>query len=262
MQISLIISTYNWKEALHLSIESALKQTLLPQEIVVADDGSRPDTAALIQRLAASSPIPILHSWQEDAGFRAAKSRNQAIAKAQGNYLVCIDGDMLLDRHFVADHHAYAQEGFFVQGPRALLSPALTTQTLHTGTLQIPYGARGMGNKKNCVRSALLTRLFSHTSKRLSGIRLCNFACWKADVLQVNGFNEAFIGWGREDSEFAARLLHAGIRRKNVRFHALGYHLHHAENSREMLASNDRILQQTLDAQRTWCDQGLDQYLT
>lgn len=261
MQVSLIITTYNWKEALQLSLQSVLNQTLLPLEIVVADDGSGPDTAALVGEVGASSPIPIVHSWQEDEGFRSARSRNKAIAKARGEYIILIDGDIVLEPHFIADHRAFANPGFFVQGSRALLGQQLTDKALESGQMHLSLLASGVDNKKNCLRSALLARFFSFKSNKLSGIKTCNFAFWKQDALRVNGFNEDFIGWGREDSEFAARLLNSGIKRQNLRFHALGYHLHHQVNARDRLTVNDSILKATIVEQRSWCERGLDQHL-
>lgn len=261
MRISLIVSTYNWAAALRLSLQSALDQTFPPQEIVVADDGSGAETAALVKDFATKSTVPIIHSWQEDKGFRAAKSRNRALARATGDYILFIDGDIVIDRHFVQDHQANAQRGCCVQGPRALLGSHLTEETLATGQLKIPRFARGLGNKKNCIRSRGLARLFSHTSTRLQGVRLCNFAVWKKDAIAVNGFNEQFSGWGREDSEFVARLLHSGITRKNLKFLALGYHLHHPLNTRERLMINDAILQKTIENRSIWCAEGVDQYM-
>jgi glycosyltransferase involved in cell wall biosynthesis len=261
MQISLIITTYNWKEALQLSLHSVLAQTLLPLEIVVADDGSQPDTAEQVQRFSETSPIPVIHSWQEDRGFRAARSRNKAIAMAKGEYLVLIDGDIVLGSHFIEDHQTSAQPGYFVQGTRVLLGPELTAKALKRGHLELPFLARGVENKKNCLRSALLARLFSFTSTGLGGVKTCNFAFWKQDALGVNGFNEDFVGWGREDSEFAARLMNSGIKRRNLKFHGQGYHLYHPQNARNRLAANDALLQKTIEEQLVWCEKGLNQHL-
>ncbi len=261
MKISLIVTTYNWKEALHLSLRSVLTQTLLPTDIIVADDGSREDTAEMVRQIAQISPVPVIHSWQEDKGFRPAKSRNKAIAKAKGEYVVLIDGDIVLDSHFIADHEAFARRGSFVQGSRALVGRALSDKALADCELRVPFGGRGIGNKKNCLRSEVLARLFSFTTQTLHGAKTCNFAFWREDALQVNGFNEAFVGWGREDSEFAARLLNVGLQRRNLKFCALGYHLHHAMHVRDRLTVNDGILKQTLDEHRTWCEKGIDQYL-
>jgi glycosyltransferase involved in cell wall biosynthesis len=261
MLVSLIITTYNWKEALRLSLESVLTQTALPHEIIVADDGSGADTAAVIAAVSRQASVPVIHSWQEDKGFRLAMSRNKAIARTTGDYVILIDGDILLEPHFIADHLSAARPGFFVQGTRVLLGRELSVRVLAEGRLRVPRWGSGLENRKNCLRSMLLSRLFSWTSRRLPGIKTCNFAFWKADAVKVNGFNEEFEGWGREDSEFTARLFNSGVRRKNIRFHALGYHLFHPMNTRERLGVNDAILRRTIEEKRSWCDKGLDQYL-
>ena len=46
MLVSLMISTYNWKEALSLCLYSAFAQTVKPCEILIADDGSCDDTSS------------------------------------------------------------------------------------------------------------------------------------------------------------------------------------------------------------------------
>ncbi|MBM9537968.1 glycosyltransferase family 2 protein [Desulfobulbus alkaliphilus] len=261
LRISLIITTYNWPAALELSLRSALKQTHLPCEIVVADDGSPPDTVELVRQVRSSTNVPILHSWQEDRGFRLARSRNKAIVRASGDYIILIDGDILLEPRFIADHVAFARHGYFVQGTRVLLGKELSSRTLCSGRLRIPLLLTGVENKKNCLRSVWLARLFSFRSRDLSGVKTCNFAFWKKDALSINGFNEEFVGWGREDSEFTARLLNYGIRRQNLRFHALGYHLYHPMKTRDRLPLNDAILKKTIDQKLRWCQTGLDQHL-
>ena len=52
MKVSLIITTYNWPEALRLSLMSAARQTQLPDEVIVADDGSGEETRQLIADMA------------------------------------------------------------------------------------------------------------------------------------------------------------------------------------------------------------------
>lgn len=261
MRTTLIITTYNWKEALELSILSAFKQTKLPDEIIIADDGSDAATAETIKRLAHNAPTQLLHSWQQNKGFRLARSRNKAIAKATGEYLILIDGDIVLEQHFVADHLAAAKSGFFTQGSRVLLKNSLTQKALRQKKLDIHCYTLGLENRKNCLRSDLLSHLCSFSSKKLTGIKTCNFAFWKKDAVNVNGFNEEFQGWGREDSEFTVRLINNSIRRQNLRFHAIAYHLFHPIHSRKSLAVNDAILAKTFDQRLTWCDKGLTQHL-
>ncbi len=262
MRISLIITTYNWKEALELSLKSALEQLELPHEIIVADDGSRTDTGDLVHKIAEQAPIPILHSWQEDRGFRLARSRNKALARASGDYMLLIDGDIVLHPAFVQDHRHVARAGSFVQGGRVLLDVAASERMIASKCVRMGFWSRGLENRKNTLRSWPLAWLCSRCGlSRLSGVRTCNFAFWHEDAVHINGFNEEFEGWGREDSEFTARLMHHGVGRRNIKFAALAYHLHHPENDRQRLSHNDRILQKTIERKSTWCERGLDQYL-
>lgn len=262
MKVSLIITTYNWREAIHLSLLSVFLQTRLPAEIIVADDGSRDGTGELIEKLSRHAPVPIIHSWQEDRGFRTSMSRNKAIARASGDYILLLDGDMILERHFIHDHLLAAAPGSFIQGSRVILNERKSQQILADGDITLSVFSRGIENRKNCLRSQLLSRLFSTVHGALEGIRTCNFSFWRADALAVNGFNEEFQGWGREDSEFACRLSNYGIVRKNLRFRASAYHLHHPICNRDALPRNTALLAETVREARRWCANGIDKYLT
>ena len=78
----------------------------------------------------------------------------------------------------------------------------------------------------------------------------------------MNGYNEAFVGWGREDSELAVRLMKIGLRRLDVRGWALCYHLWHPPASRAGLSENDDLLAQAQRSGATRCEFGVSQYLT
>lgn len=261
VKTTLIITTYNWKEALELSLKSALAQVEKPLEIIIADDGSTADTAELINSIAENSAVPIVHSWQSDRGFRLAVSRNKAIARARGDYIILIDGDILLEKHFIADHIFFSNPGYFVQGTRVLLNKQLSGKILREKRLTASFCTHGVENKKNCLRSRLMANIFSFRSRRLRGVRTCNFAFWRKDAIAINGFNEEFVGWGREDSEFTARLINYGLIRQNIKFNALAYHLHHPMNDRSNLKKNDRLLKETIEQNSSFCEKGISQYL-
>ena len=261
MKISLIITTYNWKEALELSLKSGLLQVEKPLEIIVADDGSGDDTAEVIRNMAVKAPVPVIHSRQEDKGFRLSASRNKAIARARGDYIVLVDGDIILEKHFIHDHTRASRPGYFVQGTRVLLKEELSKEVLAEKRLTGFFCTRGVENRKNCLRSAILAGLFSFKSKKMRGVRTCNFSFWRKDAIAINGFNEEFVGWGREDSEFTARLINYGLVRRNIKFNALAYHLYHPMNDRSYLEENDRLLQETVEQKSCWCEQGINQYL-
>ncbi|MEO5947892.1 MAG: glycosyltransferase, partial [Chitinophagaceae bacterium] len=122
---SICVSTYNRPDALLLCIESLLKQSYLPNEIIIGDDGSGSETAELIALFQHKTNIPILHVWQPDEGYRLAACRNKSFAAAKGEYIIQIDGDVILHKHFVADHLRMAKSGTFVSGSRVLLTPAV-----------------------------------------------------------------------------------------------------------------------------------------
>jgi glycosyltransferase involved in cell wall biosynthesis len=263
MNISLIITTYNWKGALELVLLSAFKQSYMPMEIIIADDGSKIDTKVFIDKISQNSPIPIIHLWQEDRGFQAAKARNKAIAEASGDYIVLIDGDIIMHKDFLLDHFKFSKPGCFVQGVRAKLSPQKALEILKNKQHIFKTFEVGIKNKRNSVRQSLLSYLFSGTRRfnKLNMIQTCNMAFFKNDCLRVNGFNEDFIGWGREDSDFAAKLLHSGVKRRDLKFKGIGYHIHHEGNSREMLQRNHQIYLDTLKNKLVWSANGINKYI-
>jgi len=258
MRLSLIITTYNWPEALLLVLKSIECQTILPDEVIIADDGSTFDTCNLIKKFKKGSNLNIVHSWHEDYGFRVARSRNKAISKSSGEYLVLIDGDSILHPQFIKDHLYISEPGYFVQGSRVLVSFQATKNALEQKNIFFPFFTSGLKNRKNAIRSKLLSKLFSRNEKRLQGIKSCNMAFFKKDFIKINGFNNDFEGWGREDSEFVVRLINSGIKRKNIRFSAVQFHLWHNENSRKSLEKNDAKLDDAINKSMKWCENGFN----
>lgn len=258
MKLTLIITTYNWPESLLLVIESIKRQSILPDEVIIADDGSTKETKNLIKNVKKDTNLKIVHSWQEDIGFRAARSRNNAILKSSGDYIILIDGDTILHKNFVQDHITNAEYGFFIQGSRVLLSEKKTIKALAKKTVNFTFFSLGFKNRKNFIRSKLLSLLFSNQKNHLNGIKSCNMSFYRKDCLNINGFNNEFEGWGREDSEFVVRLINNGVKRKNVRFNAIQFHLWHIENSRKSLKRNDLMLNDAINNGTHWCENGIN----
>lgn len=115
---SLVTPTYNWPEALELLLLSITKQRVLPDEVIVADDGSKEETRLLIERFQKSFPVPLIHIWHEDNGNQKPKIMNKAIAKAKYDYIIEIDGDIIMHPNFVEDHLNYAEKGVYLFGSR------------------------------------------------------------------------------------------------------------------------------------------------
>ena len=261
MRVSLIITTYNWPESLFLVFKSIENQTIVPEEVVIADDGSTVETKEVITKFQKDSELNIIHSWQEDNGFRAAKSRNKAIAKSYGDYIILIDGDIILHPKFVQDHLNNAKAGYFIQGARVLFTQDTTEQIIISKRISFSFFSKGLNSKKNSIHSNFLSKIFSTYKNSLRGTRCCNIAFFKQDCINVNGFNNEFEGWGREDSEFVVRLFNNGLNRKNVRFNAIQYHLWHKEIDRMSLDCNNQLLQNSIENKLKVCKKGINKYI-
>ncbi len=256
MRVSFVLTTYERPDALRIVLASLARQSRLPDELLVTDDGSGPATADVVKN--AALPFPVKHLWLQHDGFRAGRMRNLGLANAGGEYVIFADDDILLHRDFIQDHCRAAKPGQFIQGTRALLNQTVTESALAGKILWPSVFDSGLKNRKNLLRSSLLSSLMSGVKNNLRGIRTCNFSLWREDAAKVNGFYEGFVGWGREDSEFAARLINSGIKRYNLKFAALGCHLEHPPRARDRFDTNDAILQETIDKKLAWRDKGLD----
>lgn len=261
MRISLIITTYNWPKALDLVLTSVARQRRMPDEVIVADDGSAVETSQVVASWTARLGTPLHHIWQENKGFRLSRSRNRAIAAARGDYVILLDGDMVLDERFVGDHEAASELGWFVQGVRIPTSPEGAAYMLEHGYQHIGLLTPGLRRRHQAIRSPLLARYFHRSPVPMQRVKSCNQGCWRADLIAVNGFEERMIGWGPEDKECVARLMQAGIRGKELNFAALAVHLYHPSRAPTGANPNDALLEATIKTRATRCQLGVDQHL-
>ncbi len=261
MKISIIVTTYNRPSMLHKVLEALGHQTRFADEVIVADDGSGPDTAEMIQQFMDQAPYPLYHVRHEDRGFRLAEIRNQAIIKSSGTYLIFMDGDCIPGKHFIKDHEIIAEKGCFFQGKRILIKEKLTQDFNHKQANRFLSLLKNAltGKISNAHHLIRLPVLPGHYTTGLGGMRGCNMAFFKKDLLAINGFNQDFKGWGREDSEIAVRLYKYGLRRKEHPFMAVCFHLWHEENDRKNLEINDKLLQEAIESHEYFCANGLVQ---
>src|SRR5579883_3474554 len=120
-KISLIINTYNQPEYLRRVLTAVTRQSRLPNEVKLADDGSGEETRQVFANWAATQSFSCKHLRQPNEGFRRCRILNQAIADSQSEYVVFLDGDTVPHWRFIEDHQLLARPGCFVQGHRALI---------------------------------------------------------------------------------------------------------------------------------------------
>ena len=257
--VSLLVATYNWKEALRCTLRSAFAQKVLPKEIIVADDGSREDTRQMIEELRKESPVPIVHVWHEDDGFRLSAIRNKGIARATGDYIIQTDGDIVMNPYFISDHLDLAKEGCFVCGSRVWLSPEQSAKIFEGKvSLQHCHKLEANSMRSHILRSYLADRFAKDNIMRLRG---CNMAFWRKDLILVNGYNEDLVSWGHEDSELAYRLIFAGVKKRFLKMGGVCYHLYHKMAARDGEAEHYAVLNQLIERKENWTTNGLNKYL-
>ena len=262
MKTSLVISTYNNPKYLNLCLKSALNQTVAPDEIVIADDGSTSETADLIKKYSDNSKVKIVHVWHEDNGFQLCQIRNKAFARCTGDYIIQSDGDIIFEKHFVEDHIRLAEKGYFVCGSRVYLLPEGTQNMFDSQSIKPKFKYMLRSHILNSLRIKPLQKFFAlRYGKRINKLRGCNMAFWKDDIIKVNGYNEDLTSWGHEDGELAYRLHFAGIKKKFLKNGGICFHLYHKESSKENEATHNEAIKNVVENKLTWCPNGIDKYL-
>ena len=207
MLITVLLATYNWPEALGLSLQSLRTQTDLNFEIVIVDDGSKEETRHKIFEFQKDFSVPIHHLWQEDLGFRKSRILNQA--------------------DFIAQHRKLAAPKYLVTGSRILCNQKLTNDLIAAVTWPgwstwsaLQWRLQLRINK--CLPIFLKVpdnRWRAYSKFVWRRIKGCNMACWKIDAQAIGGFDEQLVGWGHEDADFVFRLqMHRNIFRKSGAF--------------------------------------------
>ncbi len=261
LHVGLIINTSEQPAYLRRVLRAVAQQTVAPNEVILADDGSGEDTRQLFKDWSSARPWHTQHVWQKHEGFRRARILNQAIAQARSEYLVFLDGDTIPHPRFIADHQQLARTGAFIQGHRALVQQQAAGWFGEDGLRRERRRALWHGQLAGLKHAFRWPWPLVRRREGLRGIRGCNLAIWRGSLVQVNGYNEAFVGWGREDSELAVRLMNFGLKRLDVRGWALCYHLWHPPASRTNLVTNDDLLARAQREGAIRCELGLDQYL-
>lgn len=267
--ISVILSTYNEPRWLEKSLWGYAYQADHEFEIVVADDGSGPETRDVIRRMRDLTQLRLKHVWHQDDGFRKCTILNRAIEAADGNYLLFSDGDCIPRGDFVLQHRRHAEPGRFLSGGYYKL-PMSISQRISRQDIQskqafgyrwlrssgLPWSRRVIRLLAPCWAAAILNRLTT-TRPTWNGH---NASGWAEDIRHAGGFDQR-MRYGGEDRELGERLENAGIRGKHVRFQTLCLHLDHARGYvREAdLRRNRQIRDQTRQQRRTRTEHGIGQ---
>lgn len=261
---TLVISTYNWPAALNICLNSVLHQTRMPDEIIIADDGSQTETKKLVESFIPLFNNKAVHIWQPDDGYRLSLIRNKAFAAASCDYIIQIDGDLILHRKFVEDHMHFAKKNSFVSGTRVNIKEQRTAALINgSGLPAVTFTNKGIEKRYNAFRFPLLRNMYPAVSNSKNAYRYvlgCNMAFWKKDLQEVNGYNEEFTGWGKEDNDLAVRLLNAGKQLRFLKFGGIVFHLWHKEAAKGRLSLNEKLFNESLKNNVTFVKAGINRH--
>lgn len=264
---SLFVTTYEMPRHLSLVCAALERQSTHDFEVLICDDGSGDETAQVVRGFQSRSPIPVRHFWQEHQGFRKCRILNRAAREAVGSVFIFLDGDCVPHRDFVWDHLAQQQEGRYLAGRRVEvgreLSDRLTVEDVRGGFFDRPRFALWMSSLKKGeteffhrslrIASPGLRRLLK--MDRVVDLKGCNYSVPRAAIEQINGFDEAYEGYGREDTDVEIRLQNLGLKIKSMKGLAVQYHIWHPR--REFTPANDARLEETRQNGRYRCERGL-----
>lgn len=263
--LGIIISTYNNPRWLEKTLWSYEAQTVAPDEIIIADDGSGKETRELIERFC--NTLPIKHVWHEDDGFRKTKILNEALRVATADYLIFTDQDCVARPDFIETHIRHARSGYILSGGYFKLpmdiSEAITREDIHSARAFSLEWLTSKGLKKNfkcskLVRNRMFTTFMNFITPTKATWNGMNSSGWRKDILAVGGFDER-MQYGGEDREMGERMFNNGIRSKQIRYSAIILHLDHKRPyvNEEAIARNRQIRRETKVTHRTITDYGL-----
>ncbi len=269
LTITIIISVYKNIKALELVLDSILNQSVQVNEIIVSEDGK---SVEMQEFISATNIKKLIHLTQEDLGWRKNIALNNSIKKSSSEYLIFIDGDVVLHKRFVEGHLYCSKPKRVCAGKRVELgseySQKLYDKQLTIDKLSNSFIRRIISLHKDKVRHYedgiyINPKGYIYNNiiqkKHINYLIGCNFSCYKKDIESINGFNEDYknpaIG---EDVDINWRFRADGTEVISCRNIANVYHLWHKKgfgsNEGEI---NNKILKANFDINRFVCLNGL-----
>lgn len=267
---SVIISTYNSPIWLQKVLWSFEQQTFNNFEIVIADDGSGPETKVLIEAMKTEVSYPIQHIWHEDNGFQKTIILNKATVAAKGYYLVYTDGDCLARADFLQMHIDRREAGCFLSGGYFKL-PMDISELISEEDIKIQrcfdidwlksHGLKTSFKNNKITAKGFNQKLFNLLTPTTATWNGHNASGYRKDIIAANGYDER-MQYGGEDRELGERLFNAGIKAKQVRYSAICLHLDHERGYviPEMIQKNLKIRATTKQEKVTITPFGIEKF--
>jgi glycosyltransferase involved in cell wall biosynthesis len=274
MKTSVIVATYNRPRHLRLCIMSLAASSVLPSEVLIADDGSTSETFDTVSEMQTSlkQVFPIIHVRQEHEGCRKQRVVNEAVRRSTGDYLFFTDGDCTVHRHCLQAHLERSDPRAILAGQRVQIGKELTEKFLENGTavntlnaeLLADFLARRSHHAQEAfvIRNGLLRRLLrKERIKPETSVIGCNCSLYKKLFMDINGYDEDFQGFGDEDADLGIRVINHGGFIKSVRNLAIVFHLYHPgtwDMTTDKFKFNAAIKKRRIENKEAYCRNGIN----
>ena len=269
MSVSVIITVFNKTAHVRNVLMSLNSQTVQPDEVVLADDGSAEDIIKGIEDIIPRCQYKLKHVWQEDKGFRVAKSRNNGARHATGDYLVYFDQDIVFTKHYLEQILTHRRERHFYAGYPIWLTEEQTKKVSPAILESCDFSQIATEEQiktivKQYWKERLYTFLHTYGLRRIGpSLRSCGCSFYKSDFIYVNGFDETYQQWGYEDDDLGVRLHAAGIKGFNPIKTEYALHCYHPQaprgtNGRSLNRPGFKAKEKTYNRQNYRCEYGYD----
>jgi len=263
---TLVLTTYEMPRHLEMVFAALSRQSFQDFELIVCDDGSGEETVNVIENFIRESPVPVQHVHQEHQGFRKCRILNEGLRRARGETMVFLDGDCVPHRDYMRDHVENQERGRYLAGRRVnlgeKLSATLTVEQVRAGYFDWPKPSLLLshlsGETTHLQRSFRVGPEWLRQVLRMNRIDDlvgCNYSVACEHLLAINGFDETYEGYGREDTDVEIRLQHLGLTIKSVKGLAIQFHIWHPR--RAFTPANDDRLEEVRLSKRVRCEKGL-----
>lgn len=230
-----ILTTYNQAKWLEKALIGYEMQSEKNFTLIIADDGSGPETEAVIDQCRQRGLLRIQHIWHPDQGFRKCQILNKAIEQTDCDYLIFSDGDCIPEPDFVRKHIRYATRGQFLSGGYVKLTmpvsqtideKIITESQVFAPSWLVKNGQPDSIKLWKLWRTEWKKSLLNFLTPTKATWNGMNSSTWRDDIIACNGFNED-MQYGGLDRELGERLLNYGLKGRQIRYSIACLHLDH-----------------------------------
>jgi glycosyltransferase involved in cell wall biosynthesis len=203
-------------------IESALNQTVAPDEIVIATNIKNQETVELLKSYSKTSFIPIHLSGHEDE-INHIEPCNFTIGIAACEYLIFIDGNGVLHKNFVHDHLKFAKKGYYISGANVLIDSDMGDKALERS---LKSNHNFFWNKiGSLVKNSILgLNPLKPVSIEQKGV-FANISFYKDELSNINDTLSGVFDFEKMKADLLKKMKYSKLSKRKLHFSGIHYQL-------------------------------------